>query len=150
MGDSNLVAVDFVINPTQVPPGLWMCVPAQCACLGWRKGCRVVRRSWELCWALKQAHLHQTPSCSVFRADWSQCPGRGQHRTVFLLSRDIHVSRAKHGARKSPSLQIHVLPPGSSHSSYQSYGEKTEAKNMAKKIPQSPPDPSSWGKGWTL
>lgn len=64
MGDSNLVAVDFVINPTQVPPGLWMCVPAQCACLGWRKGCRVVRRSWELCWALKQAQLHQTPSCS--------------------------------------------------------------------------------------
>lgn len=39
MGDSNLVAVDFVINQTQVCPGLWICVPAQLACLGWRKGC---------------------------------------------------------------------------------------------------------------
>lgn len=41
MGDNNLIAVDFVINQTQVSPGLRMCVPAQLAFLGWRKGCRV-------------------------------------------------------------------------------------------------------------
>lgn len=52
------------------------------------------------------------------------------------------MSREKHGATESPSLQIHILPPGSSHSSYQSYGGKTEA-NVAIKKSQSPLDPSS-------
>lgn len=136
MGDSNPVAVDFVINEAQVPPGLWMCFPAQLTCLGGRKECRICEQ--ELGVVLGSEKGSSALDTIVFSVQ------------VWLVSVPcgpvIHESREKHGATESPSLQIYVLPPGSSHPSYQSNGEKTEA-NMAKK---SLIGSQLLCKGWTL
>lgn len=129
MGDSNPVAVDFVINEAQVPPGLSMCFPAQLTCLGGRKGCRVCEE--ELGVVLGSEKGTSALDTIVFSVQvWlvSVLWERAAQDCVPV----IHESRERHGATESPSLQIHGLPPGSSHSSYQSNGEKTEA-NMAKK-----------------
>lgn len=49
------------------------------------------------------------------------------------------------GATENSPVQIHMLPPESSHPSHQSKGEEM----LANKGKLTPPHPSTYGKGWT-
>lgn len=144
MGDSNLVAVDFVINQTQVCPGLWICAPALLTCLGQRNGCWACEEVLGVVLASEtgtSALDHRCVQVWLVSVPWE----RAAQDCVPV----IHVRSEKYGATESPSLQIHVLPPGSSHSSYQSYSEKADANMTKKKNPVSTGS-QLFCRGWTL